>query len=254
MRLSTPFLQKNSQRRPFPHRGKFFEKFFRGRFSGEFFCKISVFSQANRQTIHSRQQTQSPAIMPPASPPGLYTHTRPHEQPHMTNGTGSRPGQRSTRHQLHQAAGTVPPIRAGKSREFSQVAADHAGQAGPEAIRTHAHTPAGQRNASPGTQAAHTPTPSNSSQAPGRTGNTYPHPPQGQQANTNTRQNPNARTQALRKRGIFRTPRTHARINSPAPAREKVLRARLRPLRVATPKIFVGLGSKNHFPRPWAAY
>lgn len=172
----------------------------------------------------------------------------------MTNGTGSRPGQRSTRHQLHQAAGTVPPIRAGKSREFSQVVADHAGQAGPEAIRTHAHTPAGQRNASPGTQAAHTPTPSNSSQAPGRTGNTYPQPPQGQQANTNTRQNPNARAHALRKRGIFHTPRTHARINSPAPARERYCARGILSLRVAARKIFVGMREKNHFPDPWATH
>lgn len=192
--------------------------------------------------------------MPPASPPGLYTHTRPHKRPHMTNGTGSRPGQRSTRHQLHQAAEMVPPIRAGESREFSQVAADHAGQAGPESIRTHAHTQTGQRNASPGTQAAHTPTPSHSSQAPGRTGNTHPSHHRANRPTPTPRQNLNARAQALRKRGIFHTPRTHARINSPAPAREKVLRARLRPLRVATPKIFVGLGSKNHFPRPWAAY
>lgn len=172
----------------------------------------------------------------------------------MTSGTGSRPGQRSTRHQLHQAAGTVPPIRAGKSREFSQVAADHAGRAGPEAIRTHAHTPAGQRNASPGIQAAHTPTPSHSRQAPGRPGNTYPQPHQGQQANTNTRQNPNARAQATPSRRRFNTQRTHARINSPAHARERYCARGILSLRVATPKIFVGLGSKNHFPRPWAAY
>lgn len=172
----------------------------------------------------------------------------------MTNGTGSRPGQRSTRHQLHRAAPIAPPIRAGKSREFSQVAAGRAGQASPETIRTHAHTPAGQRNASPGTQATHTPTPSHSSQAPAAGPATHTTSRPGPADQRHTRQNPNARAQASRKRGIFHTPRTHARINSPAPAREKVLRARLRPLRVATPKIFVGLGSKNHFPRPWAAY
>lgn len=78
------------------------------------------------------------------------------------------------------------------------------------------------------------------------------HPPAipGPAGQHHPRQNPNARAQALRKRGIFHTPRTHARINSPAPAREKVLRARLRPLRVATPKIFVGNRQKNRFPDP----
>ena len=172
----------------------------------------------------------------------------------MTNGTGSRPGQRSTRHQLHQAAGTVPPIRAGKSREFSQVAADHAGQAGPEATRTHAHTPAGQHNASPGTQAAHTPAQSHSRQAPGKTGNTSPQPSQGQQANTTPpAKSKRPRPSITQARDIPHA--THTRPDQFARARaRKVLRARQRPLRVATPKIFVGLGPKNHFPRPWAAY
>lgn len=174
MRLSTPILQKNSQRRPFPHRGKFFEKFFRGHFSGEFSCKFSVIFQCIRPTIHHRRQAQRPRHNAPVSPPGRYTHTRPHERPYQAASTGSRPGQRSARHQLHQAAATVPPIRAGKIRGFFPVAVDPAGQAGPEAIRTYAHTPAGQRNARPATQATH---PHPIPQQPGNPAQATQHPP-----------------------------------------------------------------------------
>lgn len=187
--------------------------------------------------------------MPPAPSPGLYAHTRPHDRQHMTSGPGSRPGQRSTRNQIHQDAAPVPPIRTGESWKFSQLAADHAGKAGPEAIRTHAHTPAGQRNTSPGIQATHTPAQSAAARHRQQDRQHIPTAAPGSAGQRHTRQNPNASAQASRKRGIFHTPRTHARINSPAHARERYCARGILSLRVAAPKIFVGLGPKNHFPR-----
>ena len=176
-------------------------------------------------TGHTRQP--APAAGPPDDPPGT---------------SSARPPQLARR----SGPGMAPaPSHGGSSRRRQQA----------RKLYAHTHTPAGQRNAGPSAQAAHDrPAP----QKKGATIHRATYPPRGPQCQEEHRPNPqqnlNARAQATHDRRRFNTQRTHAGIKTPAPAREKVLRARLRPLRVATPKIFVGLGPKNHFPQPWAAY
>ena len=131
------------------------KNFFRGRFSGEFFCKIF--------RVFPGHPANDPA---PAAGPNPR-----HNAPGIPSGTIRAPGHMNgnTRHPA-PAAGQpnrqrrnssarpqqAQPIRAGKSRVFSQAAADPAGKAGAASYtHTRAHKPAGQRNACPGTQAAH---------------------------------------------------------------------------------------------------
>lgn len=176
-------------------------------------------------TGHTRQPT--PAAGPPDDPPGT-SYTRPPQLPRRS-GPGMAPA----------------PSHGGSSRRRQQA----------RKLYAHTHTPAGQRNAGPSAQAAHDRPAQQKKRATIHRATYPPRGPQCQEEHRpNHQQNLNARAQATPDRRRFNTQRTHAGIKTPAPAREKVLRARLRPLRVATPKIFVGLGPKNHFPQPWAAY
>lgn len=143
--------------------------FFRGRFSGEFSCKFSVIFQCIPQPIHRRRQAQRPAIIPRHPLPD-YTHTPAHmtghtRQPAPAAGPPSDPpGTSSTRPpQLPRRSGpgmAPAPSHGGSSQRRQQA----------RKLYAHPHTPAGQRNASPGTHATHTPAPSRSNQAPSRTG------------------------------------------------------------------------------------
>lgn len=151
---------------------------------------------------------------------------------------------------------TRPPQRSrrsgpGKSVDFSRWQQIPQARQGRK-LYAHTHTPAGQRNAGPSAQAAHT-RPAPQEKPPTlRPGNIPPGHPRGQQAQAEQpaqkakRPRPgNAQPQAIQHA-------THTRPDQFARARaRKVLRAGGRSLRVRQPKILLGLGQKNHFPRPW---
>lgn len=224
------------------------KKFFRGRFSGEFFRKFSVFFQGIRQTIQPRQQAQSPATMP-RHPLRDYTHTLAHmngstRHPAPAAGQPNRQHRNSSTRQ-HQ----TQPIRAGESRAFSQVAADHAGKAGAESY-TRTRTPTSRPAQHQRRQQTHPP-----ASPTGKGGHPSPGniPPRGPQCREEYRAKHPAKAkrtpaQAMPDRRRFNTQRTHAGIKTPAPAREKVLRARYFYLAGRCAQNFGRFGAKKPLP------
>lgn len=237
--LSTPFLQNFSSAGRSPVGGNFLKNF------------SWTFSGGISRTIRPRRHTKNPAIMQPPSDPGLCAHANMKGRIIPPAPQQTRP--EITRKRTHKAAAKdPPPSRREKRGGAFQVAADHADKGRP-ASKLYAHARTHQHN----THAEHRHTQRHTPKKKPPDCQPEKHTPRnpGESGKHQTPANENTRTQSTgRPQAIQYTARGRPRINSRAPAREKVLRARARSLRVATPKIFLGLGSKNHFPRPWAAH
>ncbi len=188
----------------------------------------------------------------------MRTHPPQHRQ-HQAASTGRRLGQRSTRQQLRQTATQARQIRARKSGDFFQVVADPADQAGPQTIRTYTHTPAGQRNTSQGTQAAHTTAPPHQEKPPTRQPGNIPPGRPGESGRPPAPGNQNTSAQEPPTRRRFNTQRARARPDQFARARpDQFARARARkgtararaPVAGRCAQNFCRFGAKKSLPPP----
>lgn len=176
----------------------------------------------------------------------MSRHTRP-----PTPTAASQTGNTATAPPCSSRPSRSGPEKAGYFPRWKQI--PQARQAR-QAIRTHAHTPAGQHNASAGTQTAHP----HQLHTPGKA----THPPAGK--HTPPAPSASGKLPAPAKQNAHAQHRPPAGDSTrhahapgsirPRPRAKRYCARGIFILRVAAPKILVGLGPKNHFPRPWAAY
>lgn len=228
-----PLFAKFFKRRPFPRRGKFFEKFFVDVFRGHF-------TNDPPKAAYQKPRHNAAALRP------WLMRTRQHERPHHTASTAADPARdhQETDTQSRRK-GPAPSRRENRGGAF-QVAADHADKCRP-ASKLYAHTRTHQHN----THAEHRHTQRHTPKKKPPDCQPEKHTPRnpGESGKHQTPANENTRTQSTgRPQAIQYTARGRPRINSRAPAREKVLRARYFIFAGSCAQNFPRFGAKNQLP------